>query len=165
MMYERFGGRPINPARVESGNAIPVIGTGDVLAALVDLGDTELEHITIADKIYTCMIEVKYKNNDLKLASWLKEAELVNGGYSILSSKENDIYMKAYQKAFQLYGQDTANDTLLDYGCVLTPDIFESKKSFNEALNDFARTIRNHFGNSSFYNNKDNANYVASNMI
>ena len=161
MMYERFGGRPINPARVESGNAIPVIGTGDVLAALVDLSDTELEHMTIADKIYTCMIEVKYKNNDLKLASWLKEAELVNGGYSILSAKEYDIYMKAYQKAFQLYGQDTANDTLLDYGCVLTPDIFESKKSFNEALNDFARTIRNHFGNSSFYNNKDNANYVA----
>ena len=43
----------------------------------------------------------------------------------------------------------------------MTPDIFESKTSFNEALNDFARTIRNHFGNSSFYHNRDNANYVA----
>ena len=136
MMYERFGGRPINPSKVESGNAIARIGTGDVLPALVDLSDTELSDMTIADKIYTCMIEVKYKNSDLKLASWLKEAEEVNGGYDILGAKEYDIYMKAYQKAFQLYGQDTANDTLLDYGCVLTPDIFESKTSFNEALND-----------------------------
>lgn len=111
------------------------------------------------------MIEVKYKNNDLKLAGWIKEAEEVNGGHVILTAEEYDIYMKAYQKAFQLYGSDTANDTLLDYGCVLTPDIFESKKSFNEALNDFARTIRNHFGNSSFYNNRDNANYVAKSYV
>ena len=75
--------------------------------------------------------------------------------------KCNDEYMKAYQKAFQQYGQDAANDTLLDYGCVLTPEIFESKTSFNEALNKFANTIRSHFGNSSFYHNRDNANYVA----
>ena len=161
MMYERFGGRPINPARVESGNAIPVIGTGDVLPSLVDLSDTELEHMTMADKIYICMIEVKYKNNDLKLASWLKEAELVNGGYEILSAEDYDIYMKAYNESFQLYGQDTANDTLLDYGCVLNPDIFESKISFEKALVKFRNVILAHFGSSSFYNNRNNANYVA----
>ena len=85
----------------------------------------------------------------------------MTGGYNILSATEYDEYMKAYQKAFQQYGQDAANDTLLDYGCVLTPEIFESKTSFNEALNKFANTIRSHFGNSSFYHNRDNANYVA----
>ena len=165
MMFERFGGRPINPSKVETGNAIPVIGTGDVLPALVDLSNTELSYFTIADKIYTCMIEVKYKNSDLKLASWLKEVEAVDSIYNILDYDKYDIYMKAYNEAFQKYGQDTANDTLLDYGCVLTPDIFESKKSFNEALNEFARTIRNHFGNSSFYKNTGNENYVAKSYV
>ena len=59
MMYERFGGRQINPTRVETGNAIPVIGTGDVLPALVYLSETELSHYKIADKIYTCMYRSK----------------------------------------------------------------------------------------------------------
>ena len=70
-------------SKVETGNAISHISTGDILGALVDLSDTSLSSMDIADKIYTCMIEVKYKNSDLKLASWLKEAEEVNGGYDI----------------------------------------------------------------------------------
>jgi len=76
LMYERFGAKPIMPERVENG-AIRKIGSGDVLAALVNLENTSLDHYNIADKIYTYMIEVKYRNNDVKLAGWLKEAEVL----------------------------------------------------------------------------------------
>ena len=121
MMYERFGGRPINPSKVESG-AITKIGAGDIIAALVDIED-----MTIAEKIYTYMIEVKYKNNEEKLAGWLKECEEVCGGYSMLDADQYNEYIKAYNEAYKKYGKDTSYDTLLDYGGVLTPDIFESK--------------------------------------
>ena len=107
------------------------------------------------------MIEVKYRNNDVKLAGWLKEADEILGSYNMPSAEDYDVYMKAYREAFELYGQDTANDTLLDYGCVLTPNLFESKISYKEALDKFATTIKKHFGNSSFYKNSGNANYVA----
>ena len=50
---------------------------------------------------------------------------------------------------------------MLDYGCVLTPDIFESKTSFSDARNEFSKTIKKYFGDSSFYKSTGNENYVA----
>ena len=42
------------PERVKSG-AIRKIGSGDVLAALVNLENTRLDHYNIVEKIYTCI--------------------------------------------------------------------------------------------------------------
>ncbi|MBR4313772.1 MAG: hypothetical protein IKP66_02565, partial [Lachnospiraceae bacterium] len=165
LVYEIKGMQPItseNISDMQLTKKFSRIGAGDLIGALIE---EEKLDLSMAETIYRYMIEIKYKNNPEALARWICEYEEVVGGeYEPLDAEDLDKFLKAYNVAFTKYGKDVSRATGLDYvfyGYVENPEDFQSKKSLEEATNEFANHLREHFSDSGFYRNRNNANFVA----
>ena len=160
MMYERFGGRPIIPENYEARNMVKglgEIGEYEILPALIDDG----LGMDVGERIYRYMIEIKWKNNPEALARWISEYNEVYGEYEMLNAEDYAIFKKACDEGYRKHASKRSIDTALDFGYVLTPDKFESKTSFDEALAEMADHFQHNFQESQFYKNRNNAEYVA----
>ena len=160
MMFERFGGRPIIPENYEARNMVNrlgEIGEYELLPALIDdkLG------MSVGERIYRYMIEIKWKNNPEALARWISEYNEVYGEYEILSADDYVIFKKACDEGYRKHASSRSADTALDFGYVIDPSKFESRISFDRAVADMADHYQHNFQESQVYKNRNNAEYVA----
>ncbi len=161
MAYDKFSDRVISNGDSDD-NLTITMRIGDIYYPLIKDG----LGLSVAERIYHYMIEIKYANNPDEQARWVAEAEKMLNGFGPLDPDSYENFYKAYLEAQKKYGRYASPATAYDYaGEVLTPEDFESTHKFDEARDRLARYLRSKFSTSSFFRYKDNADIAARNYM
>ena len=163
MAYDKFSDRVLaNGGDEENDDNLTItMKIGDIYYPLI-----KYEKLSVAERIYHYMIEIKYANNPDAQSRWVAEAEKVLGTFAPLDYEEYEKFYKAYQEAQKKYEKHKSPATAYDYnGEVLHPEDFESTHKFDASRNTLATYLRTKFSNSSFFTTANNADIAARNYM